>query len=168
MKTACHESQAPSCELKDQKAKVEKVVVKVPLLTSGGEKAADRWNRFSAEEVELAYTISALDAKRTTLKATVRECVKLNCYLRSAQAAVSQGKRVIHHFSERISTGYTSSMLAQAGDYRDCLNPFLTDALLQGEYIGGYHRRVGDDGNSLHMGDAHSHSEPWVAFLPRG
>lgn len=68
-----------------------------------------------------------LDAKETILKVKARKWDQLNNELDLARVVVGPRLIVIRNFSARLSTWFSSSLRAQAVDYRDHLNALVTD-----------------------------------------
>lgn len=79
--------------------------------------------------------------------------------LGAAQAIIGRENMVIHDFVESVWTGYTSLIRRQALNYRYWLNAVLANMRARGEYHGGFHVSVGEDGHSLYLEDERSTEE---------
>lgn len=84
-------------------------------------------NQLIAWKAQLASVKEVFVAKENALKVETRNVNGLNANLRSARNAISRVRHASHDLVERVCTGYTSLMRAEASCHIDQLNTLLYD-----------------------------------------
>lgn len=79
-----------------------------------------------------------MGAKEADMKEKVYDCGCLELKLKSEQAAISWGERVMRDSVEHVCTEYSLLLLTRPLIYRDLLNAVVANAEACEEYLGGY------------------------------
>lgn len=131
----------------------------VYLLTDGAWKVGELKKRLDAAVGELAFEKQSQKAREVALKKMLLDYNRLELELRGVGAAISRRERVIRDFDERVCTGYTSLVRAQASSYRDCLKVLLSDTRSRVDYLRGHQVPVGEDYHSFRLGERNNSKE---------
>lgn len=140
-------TEATTARLAEREEKLRELDSKVQLFAEKARRAGEVQKRLDIKTKEQELVKRDLEAKELVVEERCSNKITLKMELKTARAVIGRRKMVIHDFTKRVCTGYTTLLHAQTFRYCDCLNDLLGDAQARGESLGGFHIRVGEAGN---------------------
>lgn len=95
----------------------------------------------------LDSTKQAPEEKEVTLKEEAHEYGRLELQFRASGAGIGRREGIMCNFAKWVRTGHTLLAPVQASSYLDQMSALFRDPQMCGEYIGGYHVGIDENGD---------------------